>query len=29
VEFNDSCTRCGRCVKLCPVGAISMEAKKK
>ncbi len=25
LEFNEDCVRCGRCVKLCPVAALSME----
>ncbi|MCL2712736.1 MAG: 4Fe-4S binding protein [Methanomassiliicoccaceae archaeon] len=28
MEFNGDCNRCGRCVKLCPVGALTMEARK-
>ncbi len=26
LEFNDDCNGCGRCVKICPVGALSKEA---
>ncbi len=25
LEFSDSCNRCRRCIKICPVGALSME----
>jgi len=24
LEFNDACTLCKRCTKVCPVGAISL-----
>lgn len=25
LEFNDSCNKCRRCIKICPVGALSLE----
>ena len=25
LEFNDDCIKCGICVKLCPVAALSLE----
>ncbi len=25
LEFGLDCNRCGRCVKVCPVGALKME----
>jgi len=28
LEFNENCNKCGRCVRLCPVGALKMEGKK-
>jgi ferredoxin len=28
IEVNEECSRCGRCVKICPVAALELEAKK-
>ncbi len=24
IEVNDDCTRCGRCTKICPLGALEL-----
>jgi len=28
LEFNDDCTMCMRCIKVCPVGAIKIAGEK-
>jgi ferredoxin len=28
LEFNDDCTMCKRCIKVCPVGAIKIAGEK-